>query len=52
DGPEESRGQFKPIQSSLTGVQVSEHLPGLSKVMDRCTLVRSMHHSVNNSHAA
>ncbi len=52
DGPEESRGHFKPIQSSLTGVHVSEHLPGLSKVMDRCTLVRSMHHSVNNSHAA
>ncbi len=52
DGPSESRGEFKPIDSSLPGVQVSEHLPKLARQMHRCTLVRSMHHSVNNSHAA
>ena len=52
NGPAESRGQFKPISSSLTGVQVSEHLPRMSKWMHDCTLIRSMHHSVNNSHAA
>ena len=52
DGPAESRGEFKPIDSSLTGVQVCEHLPRLAKLMHHATLVRSMHHSVNNSHAA
>ncbi len=52
DGPAESRGEFKPIDSSLSGVQVSEHLPRLAEQMHRCTLVRSMHHSVNNAHAA
>lgn len=52
EGPEDSRGQFKPIQSSLPGVQVCELLPNLSQVIDRCTLVRSMNHSVNDSHAA
>lgn len=51
DGPAESRGEFKPIDSSLSGVQVCEHLPHLSKQMHRCALVRSMHHTVNNAHA-
>jgi hypothetical protein len=52
EGPSESRGEFKPIATSLPGVQFSEHLPKLSQHMHRSTLVRSMHHSVNNSHAA
>jgi hypothetical protein len=50
--PAEIRGEFKPIASSLTGVQLGEHLPKLARQMHRCTLVRSVHHSVNNSHAA
>ena len=52
DGPSESRGEFKPIDTSLPGVQLSEHLPKLAQQMHHCSLVRSMHHSVNNSHAA
>ena len=52
NGPTDSRGQFKPISSTLPGIPVSEHLPRLAKWMHMCTLVRSMHHSVNNSHAA
>ncbi len=52
DGPSDSRGQFKPIDPSLPSVQLSEHLPKLAKQMHHCSLVRSMHHSVNNSHAA
>jgi hypothetical protein len=48
----EVRGEFKPIATSLPGVQVSEHLPRLAKVMHQATLIRSMHHSVNNAHAA
>jgi hypothetical protein len=50
--PVEIRGEFRPIASSLTGVQLSEHLPQLARHMHRCALVRSMHHSVNNAHAA
>ena len=50
--PVEIRGKFRPIASSLPGVQLSEHLPQLSRHMHRCALVRSMHHSVNNAHAA
>lgn len=52
EAPAEIRGEFKPIASSVPGLMVSEHLPGLAKVMHQGTLVRSMHHSVNNSHAA
>ena len=50
--PVEIRGEFRPIATSLAGVQFSEHLPQLSRHMHRCTLVRSMHHRVNNAHAA
>ncbi len=52
EAPAEIRGQFKPIATSVPGVQFSEHLPRLAKHMHRSSLVRSVHHSVNNSHAA
>jgi hypothetical protein len=52
DAPAEIRGEFKPIATSVPGVQFSEHLPRLAKQMHRCSLVRSVHHGVNNSHAA
>ncbi len=50
--PDGIRGQFQPIETSLPGVQFSEHLPRLATQMHRATLIRSMHHSVNNAHAA
>lgn len=50
--PEGIRGEFKPIATSLLGYFLSEHLPKLAVHMHRATVVRSMHHSVNNSHGA
>lgn len=50
--PAEIRGEFRPIPTSVPGVHFSEHLPKLARQMHRCTLIRSMHHSVNNAHAA
>jgi hypothetical protein len=52
EAPAEIRGEFKPIATSLPGVQFGEHLPRLARLMHRCCLLRSVHHSVNNSHAA
>jgi hypothetical protein len=52
EAPKEVRGEFQPIATSVPGVQFSEHLPKLARHMHHCTLVRSVHHSVNNSHAA
>lgn len=51
-GPIDIRGEFNPIATSLEGVNVCEHLPRLARQMHRATLVRSMNHSINNSHAA
>lgn len=50
--PVEIRGEFTPIASSLNGVSVCEYLPRMAQQMHRATLIRSMNHSVNNSHAA
>ena len=44
DGPPEARGSFRPIVTNIPGVQICEHLPLLSKVADRYTLVRSFTH--------
>ena len=52
DAADGIRGEFQPIATSLPGYQVSEHLPQLARHMHRATVVRSMHHSVNNAHAA
>jgi hypothetical protein len=52
DAPAEIRGEFRPIATSLPGVRLSEHLPKLARVIHHTALVRSAHHSVNNSHGA
>src|SRR5947208_517897 len=44
DASPEIRGELKPIRSSLPGLDVCELLPNLAKVMNRCTVVRSMTH--------
>ena len=50
--PVEIRGEFRPIATSVPCIQLSEHLPRLARQMHHCALIRSVHHSVNNSHAA
>jgi hypothetical protein len=52
EAPAEVRGPFKPIRTTVPGVQLSEHLPKLARRLHLCTLMRSAHHSVNNAHAA
>lgn len=42
DAPREVRGEFKPIGTNVPGIQICEHLPKMAKVMDRCTVIRSM----------
>jgi hypothetical protein len=44
--PENIRGEFKPIATSQPGVQVCEYMPQLAKVMNRCTLMRSLSHNI------
>ncbi|MFM8878044.1 MAG: DUF1501 domain-containing protein, partial [Verrucomicrobiota bacterium] len=42
NAPAEIRGEFNPIRTSVPGLQICEHLPRMAKVMDRCTVIRSM----------
>jgi hypothetical protein len=35
-------GEFKPIDTSVPGIQISEHLPKLAKQMEHLAIVRSM----------
>jgi hypothetical protein len=50
--PAEIRGDFGTIPSCLSGVRVCEHLPRTARVLDRCTLIRSMSHPWNIHSAA
>jgi len=42
DAPENIRGIFKPIDTKITGVKVTEVMPNLAKVLDKTTLIRSV----------
>src|SRR5437660_7123938 len=35
------RGEFKPIDSNVDGIQISEHLHRMAKAIDKVTIVRS-----------
>lgn len=52
NAPTGIKGEFQPIATSLPGVQFSEHLAHSAPWMHECSLIRSVHHSVNNAHAA
>jgi hypothetical protein len=42
EAPAEIRGELKPIETNVSGIQISELLPRLAKIMDRCAVVRSL----------
>ena len=42
DAPLEIRGEFKPIRTSVPGIQICEHLPLLAKRIDKTIIIRSM----------
>ncbi len=44
EAPAEIRGEFKPIDTVVPGIQICEHLPRLATVTDRLVLLRSMTH--------
>ena len=48
DAPSGIRGSFNPIQTSVPGMTVTEHLPRLSRHFDKLAIVRSMSHKFNN----
>jgi len=51
DAPKEIRGEFKPIKTSVPGIEICEHLPLLAKLADKYTLIRSMVGAEDNHYA-
>ncbi len=50
DAPSQYRGEFQPIPTNVPGIQISEHLPRLAKVMDKMTVIRSLYGSPDGDH--
>lgn len=48
EAPDGIRGTFKPIESNVPGMYVTEHMPKLSRHFDKLAVVRSMQHRYNN----
>lgn len=48
EAPEAIRGTFKPIPTTVSGIQVSEHLPQMARQAQHYTIVRSMTHEEND----
>jgi hypothetical protein len=40
----EIRGEFKPVSSNVAGIDVGEHLPKMSQMMNLVTVIRSIAH--------
>jgi hypothetical protein len=47
DAAKEIRGPYKPIQTSVTGIQICEHLPMMAKLAHKYTILRSHSHNDN-----
>jgi uncharacterized protein (DUF1501 family) len=44
DAPSDIRGEFRPIRTTVPGLEISEHLPRLARQARRLAVVRSVHH--------
>ena len=44
DAPVEQRGEFRPVQTNVSGIQLSDQLPHLCRQADKFTIVRSVSH--------
>ncbi len=49
DAPSEFRGDFKPVDTSVPGIRIGEHLPRVARHMGLFSLVRSFRHH-NSDH--
>ena len=52
DAPDGIRSHFAQIDTAVPGLRICEHLPEMAKVMDKVTLVRTVHHDMKNHNSA
>ena len=46
EAPEEYRGEFDPIHTTVPGMEICEHLPKLASVADKFTILRGVSHTL------
>src|SRR5689334_12429801 len=51
EAPAEFRGPLRPMATKVPGIQISELLPYHARLMDKMSIIRSMHHN-NGDHFA
>lgn len=51
NAPAEYRGEFKPINTNVAGVEISELFPQQAKMMDKFALIRSLSATAPNNHS-
>jgi hypothetical protein len=50
EAPSEIRGEFQPIATNVSGIQICEHLPRLARIMDKLVPIRTVYGSPNGNH--
>lgn len=51
-GRKDPGSAYAAIDTAIPGVQLCQHLSRTAKLLDRCAVVRSLHHNVVDEHAA
>ena len=46
NAPDGIRGEFREINTAADGVRICEHLPKMAEVMNKCSVVRSLAHTI------
>jgi hypothetical protein len=46
NAPAEFRGQFNPIKTNVSGIEISEHLPKLAQCADKFAILRGVTHTL------
>jgi uncharacterized protein (DUF1501 family) len=46
DAPAEIRGEFRPIDTNVPGIRISQHLPNLARCADKYAILRGVTHSL------
>ncbi|MBI1368037.1 MAG: DUF1501 domain-containing protein [Planctomycetes bacterium] len=50
--PDKYRSPHQQIRTSCDDLEINEHLPRLARVMDKITVIRSVHHDMKNHNSA
>ncbi len=48
EAPVEIRGEFRPIETNVSGMRICEHMPKLAKIADKYSIIRSVQHNQGN----